>query len=212
MGCDIHMWVEKKNPVTHNWDKMGKVFFESYGASLIVKNLVSVMGLTKDEGWNILHKWRDGEKPSNKSEEYIIGTYIPKNMGDKHLDWYDANEKGLLPYPFSDSPYGGRCYRLFGVLAGVRDTSIEMIVPDRYNELPDDVSDELKHMSDDYGYDAHSHNYLTLRELMDSKYYKMSSEKLNNMGIDSYFFKTMVPDLQKFGKPDEIRIIFWFDN
>ena len=53
MGCDIHMWVEKKNPVTHNWDKMGKVFFESYGASLIVKNLVEVMGITEDEGWSI---------------------------------------------------------------------------------------------------------------------------------------------------------------
>ena len=212
MGCDIHMWVEKKNPVTHNWDKMGKVFFESYGASLIVKHLVVNMGITEDEGWTILKKWRDGDEPTNKLEEYIIGNYIPKNMGDKHLDWYDAHEKGLLPYPFSDSPYGGRCYRLFGVLAGVRDASVEMIVPDRYNQLPDDVSDELKHMSDDYGYDAHSHNYLTLRELMDSKYYQMSDLELNEMGIDAYFFKSMVPDLQKFGDPDDIRIVFWFDN
>jgi hypothetical protein len=212
MGCDIHIWAEKKNPVTHNWDKMGKVFFESYGASLIVKHLVNNMGITEDEGWIILKKWRDGEEPSNKLEEYIIGNYIPKNMSDEHLHWYEANEKGLLPYPYSDQPYGGRCYRLFGALAGVRDTSIDMIVPGRYGQLPDDVSVELEDMSDDFGVDAHSHSYLTLRELIDSKYYKMSAEELYDMGIDAYFFKTMVPDLQKFGNPDDIRIVYWFDN
>ena len=212
MGCDIHMWVEKKNPVTHKWDKMGKVFFESYGAALIVKHLVNNMGITEDEGWVILQKWRDGEEPSNKLEEFIIGNYIPKNMGDKHLGWWEANEKGLLPYPYSDQPYGGRCYRLFGALAGVRDTSIEMIVPGRYNQLPDDVSVELESMSDDFGVDGHSHSYLTLRELMDSKYYKMTEQELADMGIDPYFFKTMVPDLQKFGNPDDIRIVYWFDN
>jgi hypothetical protein len=212
MGCDIHIWAEKKNPVTHNWDKMGKVFFESYGASLIVKHLVNNMGITEDEGWIILKKWRDGEEPSNKLEEYIIGNYIPKNMSDEHLHWYEANEKGLLPYPYSDQPYGGRCYRLFGALAGVRDTSIDMIVPGRYGQLPDDVSVELEDMSDDFGVDAHSHSYLTLRELIDSKYYKMSAEELYDMGIDAYFFKTMVPDLQNFGNPDDIRIVYWFDN
>ena len=212
MGCDIHIWVEKKNPVTHNWDKMGKVFFESYGASLIIKHLMKNMGITEDEGWTILKKWRDGDEPSNKLEEYIIGNYIPKNMADKHLDWYKADEKGLLPYPFSDQPYGGRCYRLFGLLAGVRDTSMEMVVPDRYDQLPPDVSDEIKNISDDHGFDGHSHNYLTLKELMGSKYYKMSSDELMHDGIDPYFFKTMVPDLQKFGNPDDIRIVFWFDN
>ena len=212
MGCDIHMWVEKKNPVTKKWDKMGKVFFESYGASLIVKHLVVNMGITEDEGWAILQKWRDGEEPSNKLEQFIIGKYIPKNMADEHLHWYEASEKGLLPYPYSDQPYGGRCYRLFGALAGVRDTSVDMIVPGRWDKLPDDVSVELESMSDDFGMDAHSHSYLTLRELMDSKYYKMSVLALQSIGIDPYFFKTMVPDLQKFGDPDDIRIVFWFDN
>lgn len=213
MGCDIHMYVEKKNPVTHNWDKMGNVFFQSYGASLILRHLVTNMGITEDEGWTILQKWRDGEEPSNKLEEYIIGSYIPKNMADKHSDWYESHEKGLLPYPYSDQPYGGRCYRLFGALAGVRDTSMDRVVPDRYdNQLPDDVSDEIKDISDDWGVDAHSHSYLTLRELMNSKYYNMSAQELYDMGIDTYFFKTMVPDLQKFGDPDDIRIVFWFDN
>jgi hypothetical protein len=212
MGCDIHMYVEKKNPVTKKWDKMGKVFWESYSASMISKNLVKTMGLTAEEAWDIMKKWRDGAEPTNKTEEYIIGRYIPKNMASENLHWYEADAKGLLPYPYSDQPYSGRCYRLFGALAGVRDTSMEMVVPGRYDELPDDVSDELKGMSDDYGMDGHSHNYLTLRELMDSKYYRMSNNELMDMGIDPYFFKTMVPHLQKFGKPDDIRIIFWFDN
>lgn len=212
MGCDIHMWVEKKNPVTHSWDKMGKVFFDSYAATRLVRNFVDTMGLTEKEAWDILQKWRDGEEPSNKTEEYIIGKYIPKNMADDHLHWYEADRKGLLPYPYSDQPYGGRCYGLFGALAGVRDTSVEMIVPDRQFTLPDDVSDEIQDISDGFGMDGHSHNYLTLKELMESKYYKMSSEELEKMDIDSYFFKVMVPDLQKFGKPEDIRIVYWFDN
>ena len=41
---------------------------------------------------------------------------------------------------------------------------------------------------------------------------KMSTDELMQDGIDTYFFKTMVPDLQKFGNPDDIRIVFWFDN
>ena len=212
MGCDIHMYVEKKNPVTHNWDKMGKVFFDTYGASLIIRNLIEVMGITKDEAWTILQKWRDGEEPSNKTEEYIIGKYIPQNMADDHLHWYEADKKGLLPYPYSDQPYGGRCYRLFGLLAGVRDTSIDMIVPDRHDHLPDDVSVEIEDLSDEWATDGHSHNYLTLKELMSSKYFKMTEQDLADMGIDSYFFTTLVPDLMRFGNPDDIRIVFWFDN
>ena len=133
-------------------------------------------------------------------------------MADEHLHWYEADQKGLFPYPYSDQPYGGRCYRLFGALAGVRDTSIDMIVPGRWDALPDDESDEVKGISDEWGMDAHSHSHLTLRELMNSKYYKMSTKELYDMGIDAYFFKTLVPDLQKFGNPDDIRIVFWFDN
>ena len=212
MGCDIHMYVEKKNPVTHNWDKMGKVFCDTYGASIIIRNLIEVMGITKDEAWTILQKWRDGEEPSNKTEEYIIGKYIPQNMADDHLHWYEADKKGLFPYPYSDQPYGGRCYRLFGLLAGVRDSSIDMIVPDRYGYLPDDVSVEIEDLSDEWGVDGHSHNYLTLKELMSSKYFKMTEQDLADMGIDSYFFTTLVPDLMRFGNPDDIRIVFWFDN
>ena len=26
MGCDIHMWVEKKNPVTHSWEDGKSIF------------------------------------------------------------------------------------------------------------------------------------------------------------------------------------------
>ena len=97
-------------------------------------------------------------------------------------------------------------------MAGVRDTSVDMVVPGRWDALPDDVSVEIEDLSDEWGMDGHSHNYLTLRELMNSKYYKMSADELYDMGMDAYFFKTMVPDLQKFGNPDDIRLVFWFDN
>ena len=87
-----------------------------------------------------------------------------------------------------------------------------MIVPDRYDHLPDDVSVEIEDLSDEWGMDGHSHNYLTLKELMSSKYFKMTEQDLADMGIDPYFFTTLVPDLMRFGNPDDIRIVFWFDN
>ena len=30
MGCDIHMFAEKRNPVTNEWDVVGEEFTDSY--------------------------------------------------------------------------------------------------------------------------------------------------------------------------------------
>ena len=211
MGCDIHMYVEKINPNTKRWEKVGKKFFNYYLAGTMATDLMDVFGITKDESWDILFKWKKGEKPTNKTEEYIINKYIPKKMDTSDRHWYEVQGTGKFPYPYTDSPYDGRCYSLFGILAGVRDTSNPMI-GDWNRYLPDDVSDEVREISDEWDIDGHSHNHLYLRELLESDYMKMSKEELRGLGLDSYFFHTTIPQLQEIGDPDDIRIVFWFDN
>lgn len=84
--------------------------------------------------------------------------------------------------PYSDSPYSGRNYRLFGFLADVRngrgfagiDTgeSVEPILgfdhPTR--GVPDNASDEWKKYVEEWGADLHSTSWLTLRELKAAKW------------------------------------------
>ena len=40
----------------------------------------------------------------------------------------------------------------------------------------------------------------------------MDDNDLKVRGIDPYFFNTTIPQLQKLGQPEDVRIIFWFDN
>jgi hypothetical protein len=118
MGCDIHIYVEKKigdtwfpiTPLEHNPD-----YEEKYG----------------DSAWN--HPLR--------------------------LNHYNYDV--------------GRNYRVFSMLAGVRNgigfASIktgEPITPIADPRgLPEDVSAEVKAESDEWGVDGHSHSWLTLAEL-----------------------------------------------
>lgn len=213
MGCDIHMFVEKYDPVNNRWKKMGQVFFDNYLASMFMEEMQETFGITKEESWEIMVKYRDNIPPTNRTEQYILNKYIPNRMADPKIGWWDARDMGLLPYPYSDSPYGGRCYSLFGILAGVRDESNPMIGGLGFPKgMPDDASPEIGEMEIDWGVDAHSWNYYTLRELLDSRYAKMSTEKLRDLGIDPYFFNNAVPDLLKLGDKDDIRIVFFFDN
>ena len=213
MGCDIHMFVEKWDPVNNDWKKMGKVFYDNYLAGMFIDDMVETFGVDEEEAWEVMVKYRDNIPPANRTEQYILNKYIPTRMGEPELGWFEAKEMGLLPYPYSESPYGGRCYSLFGILAGVRDVSNPMIGGlDFPRGMPDNASPEVGEMEDDWGPDGHSWNYYTLRELLDSHYAKMNTEELHDLGMDPYFFNNALPDLLKIGDKDDVRIVFFFDN
>ena len=61
-----------------------------------------------------------GTPPSNRTEQYVLNKYIPSKMAGKGVPWWEAEEQGKYSYPYTDQPYTGRCYRLFGILAQVR--------------------------------------------------------------------------------------------
>ena len=196
-----------------SWKKIGKVFFDNYLASMFIEEMIDTFGVDENEAWDIMVKYRDNVPPSNRTEQYIINKYIPTRMADPEIGWFDAKDLGLLPYPYSESPYGGRCYSLFGILAGVRDQSNPMIGGMDYPRgAPTDASPEIEEMIEDWDMDGHSWNYYTVGELLDSSYAKMNTEELRDIGIDPYFFNKALPDLLKIGDKDDVRIVFFFDN
>ena len=210
MGCDVHMYAEKFNPQNRKWEKVSDKFYNSYAIDVMVDKITHNFGLTDKEATDIIYRYLSGKNnPKNKIEDYIMNKYLKNSISDdpNFPYWKDESK---FPYPYTDQPYNGRNYSLFGALAGVRDDSMELIA-DMDRGLPDDVSDELCDMFDEWGMDAHSANYLYLDEILESSYYKMLDSDLDELGV-TYFFRDVVDALLDLGDSRDVRLVFWFDN
>lgn len=125
-------------------------------------------------------------------------------------------------YPYKDWHYKyvwgvWRDYKLFGVLAGVRDDSVQMIANPR--GIPADATKLWKKYCNGWGDDMHSMSYLTLEEVLVFSYGdNWMDGKLNTMGQISEQFAEMTKYLidsvlSKPGMlPKNIRFVFGFDN
>ena len=134
-----------------------------------------------------------------------------------------------------DNPFGWRNYSMFAFLADVRnyDHCKPLSEP---RGLPDDVSNEIKDECDRWGCDAHSMSFLIVKELLDFDYEqkfwkrrvtkKVSPILFNGAALaeegegtiltyrenlGEWFFKHL-NELKELGEPDDVRIVFWFDN
>jgi len=163
------------------------------------------------------------------------------NKWEKVKDFFslDGWEKEYYKKEKTDSPFYWRGYSMFAFLADVRNYDCcEPISEPR--GLPDDVCAEIEEEHEDWGIDAHSCSYLTLKELLDFDYEKVSwnrriSRTTYNKNGGSFtngaalaeegegtnvtyrenlgeFFFTHLKELQELGSPDDVRIVFWFDN
>ena len=208
MGCDVHMFVERKNSETNSWEKVNDEFFYDYSLKIAEDYIIHNLGLTREESNHMIKKFFKGDKPNTKLEEYVIDKFLIDVFSDNSEEVYKL---GKLSDPRTDQPYNGRNYTLFGVLAGVRDNYMHMI-SDGLRGLPIDVSKEIYDLSDECDIDGHSHNYLYLDEIIDSEYYGMSDDRLDDIGLGTHFFRTTVNSLLELGDTKDIRIVFWFDN
>jgi hypothetical protein len=95
-------------------------------------------------------------------------------LGDVFRDPWYQEDKPISEYnqPYTNEPYKGRNYRLFGVLANVRYDGCESIVPVR--GVPSDASLLYKGIVDEWGQDGHSHSWATLKELTEYSYDTMA--------------------------------------
>lgn len=153
------------------------------------------------------------------------------SLGEWEKEYY-KKEKG-------ENPFDWRSYSMFAFLANVRNYDhCEPISEPK--GIPNDVCDEIKSEYEDWESDAHSSSYLTLKELLEFDYDKVfwnrriSRTTYNENGgsftngaalaeegegtVLSYrenlgeFFFIHLKELEELGSPDEVRIVFWFDN
>lgn len=97
-----------------------------------------------------------------------------KHADPRVLNKYYEPDNGEREYEL-ESVYFGRNYRLFAILANVRngygfagvDTGDALVPIADPRGLPDDVSAAVREESDSWGVDGHSHSYFTLQELLD---------------------------------------------
>lgn len=104
--------------------------------------------------------------------------------------------------------YSGRNYNLFCALAGVRSFHFEgdPSIVSEPKGLPEDCCDEIKKESAAYGSDGHSHSWNTLAELeaFDWKEYGATCDQ---------FREKVFPKLKEASEnPDDVRIVYFFDN
>jgi hypothetical protein len=135
----------------------------------------------------------------------------------------------------TEHPFDWRSYGMFGFLADVRNYSRVPVIADPKHELPPDVSKEIRNEYGDDG-DWHTATWLTLRQLIEFDYdqvfwdrrvtKQLTANSWTGAGLaeggegehltvreflGERFFRDL--DLLKsLGDPDNVRVVFWFDN
>lgn len=219
MGCDIHMYAEKYNSKNKIWEKVGNEFISTYGTFTATLSIENHIGVERELACDLLGKYVNEEydkdfTPSNtieKLEKYVFN-YLDENLPPKHsnISWMEAQNENTLPNIYTCTPYDGRNYNLFGVLAGVRVNKIEPI--DYPRDLPEDLSEEIRDEYTYWGSAAHSTSYYYLSELLKSKYRKLDVETLKDYGISHFFKDVLDRCVQIADDPKDFRILFWFDS
>lgn len=127
------------------------------------------------------------------------------NQWEKVGDHFEYSERDKTYYEKDkgDRPFFNRDYDLFAFLAGVRGYLFPIHPP---KGIPEDVSQEVLSEFKSWGVDAHTPSFLTLKELLDYNYSDGVRETLGND------FFIVLDELKELGSPEDVRIVFWFDN
>lgn len=123
------------------------------------------------------------------------------------------DEDGYTTVDYDDRFYSGRNYVLFGVLAGVRVNDVPQIAPLR--GLPLCTSPEVTKYFKGWGNDIHSLSVLSLRELLayDWGFVVRDYDGPESLkSICASFCDRTIPKLKALGNPEDVRIVFGFDN
>ena len=127
-------------------------------------------------------------------------------------------------------PFDWRSYGMFGFLANVRNYSHVPCIQEPTYTMPDDASECVKEEYGD-GWDYHSLNVLTAKQLADFDYDRKFWDRRVSKGgngaalaeegegdtvslrdfLGGDFFRDL-DILKSLGAPEDVRVIFWFDN
>ena len=131
-----------------------------------------------------------------------------EKVGDVFTNSY-GNHGDLPP---SDRPWEYRNYRLFSILANVRNYDNVFTPIAQPRGLPADVSPAVRALYAEAECEYFSASYLTLGELLDYNWQQTPTWKDTCAEFAGEFCTKTIPALQKLGEPDDVRIVFWFDN
>jgi hypothetical protein len=155
-------------------------------------------------------------------EKYVYDIDRPGNG-----TWISIDKWTLNPYysEYPDEPewevtlenemFSERNYFLFAILANVRNQDHLMIPISTTRGLPDDVSPKIKILSDYEGIDAHSHSWLTVKEIIDYDWDRESiynGKKFTPRDCCKEFINEFIPKILKLAAAQDLRLVFWFDN
>lgn len=160
-------------------------------------------------------RWHEGQERWVPFDFYEYNEYRDEmlkwaNNCDEEHQWHEPE--------FTNVEIGGaRDYYRFGVLStGVRG---EMPFSFEPRGIPDDCSNNIKKHYEAYGCDAHSANWITLREFNDMYVkYRIAGKGENPLAemkreIDDHIKRKLKwPHLIEKQDPNHIRFIYWFDN
>lgn len=165
MGCDIHIYVERKNN----------------GKWLVVN---------PKEGSKLEADWRRSPSTNPMYEMAQLGLPEAEREPEHPEDWPT-----------------GRNYALFGLLAGVRGQ--RPCATGEPKGMPRNVSKKVGLRYRDWGLDAHTPSWLTLRELKEKIFGREETKWCRFHHLEAELEEVAVQYGIDFG---EIRIVFWFDN
>lgn len=140
-----------------------------------------------------------------------IYTHIEVKQSDKWIHLID----------YEDRVFSERNYGVFGFLANVRNYSAVQPLSERRG-LPPDISVGLKSIiNNEYEYEPYG-SYFTLKELLSVNYNQIIWDRRFNgktsererLSLKDFLGKKFMEDLdflKTLGKPENVRILFWFD-
>lgn len=103
-------------------------------------------------------------------------------------------------------PFSNRNYNLFGFLADVRTRAVAPICEAK--GLPTDLSPEVRASAERWDCDGYSHSWLTVAELNAQPYEQIEK---GEWGLGDEFYQHLAI-LRTLGSPEDVRVVFWFDN
>lgn len=216
MGCDIHLFVEKRNKVTGMWEVVK-------GPNPHIEMFKRIAKRREEDGdlqearsfFQRAKELETGEKLNKELLLLELQYPILEREQNSYLEQeYQSDKESTYKY---ESPevlgwlYDNRDYDVFAILADVRNgrgfagiKTGEGFVPiSEPKDLPIDVSEEVKKESDYWGGDGHSHSYLTLKELLTYDWHGQTTKKEGMVTKISYyeaardFVDEVIPALKK---------------
>lgn len=199
MGCDIHPYVETRESAAGPWsavlaecDHCDGLGYDKYEDKVCTRCLLP-----------------EEDHPDDKKCLFDHTNAVEF----QHPDCPQCHGTKLSP----ERGHSDRNYWLFNRLAGVRggpDTAIE-----QPKGIPDDASDAYKAVVARWGGDGHSHSYFVLSELLAVEW-SSREETLDDfrtkkkVSVKAYEgWKEWLDELAaKYPNPDNVRIVFFFDN